>query len=92
MKISTEPIGSIPRSGSLIDAMGNHAAGNLNAAEMDNLFKEATQTIIRKFEESGSEISYLREKKNRKKRSKHAKPLISGAMKYALLNRSIFRC
>ena len=56
MKISTEPIGSIPRSGSLIDAMGNHAAGNLNAAEMDNLFKEATQTIIRKFEESGSEI------------------------------------
>jgi len=56
MKISTEPIGSIPRSPELIDAMGAYAAGNITAEEMNRLYNEATLSVIKRFEDTRSEV------------------------------------
>ena len=54
--IPTEPIGSIPRSPALIDAMGEFHAGRLTREKMDALYAEALQDTIRRFEETGSPV------------------------------------
>jgi 5-methyltetrahydropteroyltriglutamate--homocysteine methyltransferase len=56
MPIPTEPIGSIPRSPALIQAMGEFRAGRLAQERMDALYTEALRDTIRKFEETGSPV------------------------------------
>src|ERR1700685_4258757 len=54
MRIPTEPIGSIPRTVALIDAIaasGDHAAPSLNP-----LYEEAVRDTIKQFEATGSPV------------------------------------
>jgi 5-methyltetrahydropteroyltriglutamate--homocysteine methyltransferase len=54
--LRTEPIGSVPRSAQLLDAMGGHAAGKLSAAELEAAFDEAVRDTVKRFEEAGEQI------------------------------------
>ena len=54
MTIPTEPIGSIPRPGELIEAIS--AIGNDSAPELDPLYEEAIKDTIRQFEATGSPV------------------------------------
>jgi len=54
--IPTEPIGSIPRSAKLIQAIRAFDTGSLEQHEMEELFDEATQETIQKFIETGSPV------------------------------------
>ena len=56
MPIPTEPIGSIPRAPSLIQAMGDFRAGRLTQERMDALYTDALRDTIRRFEETGSPV------------------------------------
>lgn len=56
MSIPTEPIGSVPRSHELQEAMTAYAAGDLPSAEMDALFDDAVSRTIARFESTGSPI------------------------------------
>jgi 5-methyltetrahydropteroyltriglutamate--homocysteine methyltransferase len=53
MIIPTEPIGSIPRPGELIDAITNSPS---DVASLDRLYDEAIRDTIRRFEETGSPV------------------------------------
>ena len=55
-RIPTEPIGSIPRPLSLIEAVREHERGTISAAELDALYADATLDTIRRFEETGSPV------------------------------------
>jgi 5-methyltetrahydropteroyltriglutamate--homocysteine methyltransferase len=54
MRIPTEPIGSIPRPISLIDAIA--VAGDNAATSLDPLYEEAIQDTIKQFEATGSPV------------------------------------
>lgn len=55
MTIPTEPIGSIPRPRSLIDAVAKNG-GSIDGPELDRLFDDAVRDTIARFEETGSPI------------------------------------
>src|ERR1700685_3625858 len=54
MKIPTEPIGSIPRPGELIDAIAE--VGDYADPKLDPLYEKAIRETIEEFEETGSPI------------------------------------
>jgi 5-methyltetrahydropteroyltriglutamate--homocysteine methyltransferase len=54
MLIPTEPIGSIPRPPSLIEAMGAFQAGRMPQSELDAHFAAAVRETIERFEATGS--------------------------------------
>jgi 5-methyltetrahydropteroyltriglutamate--homocysteine methyltransferase len=54
MDIPTEPIGSIPRPPSLIDAVGK--VGDSDAVELDPLYEAAIRDTIKAFEATGSPV------------------------------------
>ena len=56
MNIPTEPIGSIPRTPALIDAMRAFAVGRLDQAELDRLGDEAVRETIAALEATGSPL------------------------------------
>jgi 5-methyltetrahydropteroyltriglutamate--homocysteine methyltransferase len=56
MSLPTEPIGSIPRSPALIEALGAYAAGRLSRADYDRLGDEAVRDTIAQLEATGSPI------------------------------------
>jgi 5-methyltetrahydropteroyltriglutamate--homocysteine methyltransferase len=56
MPIPTEPIGSIPRPQSLIEAMKSWQDGKLSAADLHTIEQEALADTIRRFEATGSPI------------------------------------
>ena len=56
MKILTEPIGSVPRSKYLVDALGAFAQQQINETELSKLFDEALKDTIKRFEETGSPV------------------------------------
>jgi 5-methyltetrahydropteroyltriglutamate--homocysteine methyltransferase len=56
MAIPTEPIGSIPRPQTLIDAMVSFHAGRLDREVLDAARREALKDTIQRFEETGSPV------------------------------------
>jgi 5-methyltetrahydropteroyltriglutamate--homocysteine methyltransferase len=54
MNIPTEPIGSIPRPLSLIEAI--NARGDGTDPSLDGLYEEATRDTIEQFEATGSPV------------------------------------
>ena len=56
MNLPTEPIGSIPRTPALIDAMRAFAMGRLDQAELARLGDEAVRETIAAFEATGSPV------------------------------------
>jgi 5-methyltetrahydropteroyltriglutamate--homocysteine methyltransferase len=56
MSLPTEPIGSIPRPGYLVEGLGKFAAGELDAAALGELQARALADTIRRFEETGSPV------------------------------------
>jgi 5-methyltetrahydropteroyltriglutamate--homocysteine methyltransferase len=56
MPISTEPIGSIPRSSELLAAMQAHAAGKMSDEQFRAVEEAAIEETIRRLEETGSPV------------------------------------
>ena len=56
MAILTEPIGSIPRPTSLIQAIAVFGAGNISRELLDNAYAEALRDTIERFEQTGSQV------------------------------------
>ena len=56
MAILTEPIGSIPRPTSLIQAIAAFGAGNTSRELLDNAYAEALRDTIERFEQTGSPV------------------------------------
>jgi 5-methyltetrahydropteroyltriglutamate--homocysteine methyltransferase len=56
MSILTEPIGSIPRPASLIEAILRSQAGQTSAATLKAAFEEALRDTIRRLEQTGSPV------------------------------------
>lgn len=56
MTIPTEPIGSIPRPGYLVEALGEHAAGRLDADGLGESREKALVETIKRLEETGSPV------------------------------------
>ena len=56
MPIPTEPVGSIPRPQSLLDAMSAFAAGRISAADLDAAGTDAVRDTIARFEATGSPV------------------------------------
>lgn len=56
MGIPTEPIGSIPRSPALLQAMAAAQKGEITAAALDEACAEAIRDTIQRFEETGSPV------------------------------------
>ena len=56
MKISTEPVGSVPRPAYLIEAMGAFAKGQIKEAELSSLTEKAIKETIRSLEQTGSPV------------------------------------
>jgi 5-methyltetrahydropteroyltriglutamate--homocysteine methyltransferase len=56
MTIPTEPIGSIPRPQSLIDAMRKYAEGSLSQSEFSAISEDALNDTITRFEATGSPV------------------------------------
>ena len=56
MPIPTEPIGSIPRPGWLIEGMQAAAEGRLDSDELDGLFADAVRETVASFEATGSPV------------------------------------
>jgi len=54
--IPTEPIGSIPRPGWLIEGMQAAAEGRLDSDELDGLFADAVRETVASFEATGSPV------------------------------------
>lgn len=54
--LPTEPIGSIPRSQELQDAMRSAAAGRITPDELESFVDDAVRDTLRRFEETGSPI------------------------------------
>lgn len=54
--IPTEPIGSIPRPRTLVDAMAAFAAGQISAHDVDRLRADAVRDTIAQFEATGSPV------------------------------------
>ncbi|MEU4805261.1 cobalamin-independent methionine synthase II family protein [Actinosynnema sp. NPDC023587] len=56
MRIPTEPIGSIPRPGELIQGHHDFAAGNIDAETLRDLTDQAVGDTVRRFEATGSPV------------------------------------
>jgi 5-methyltetrahydropteroyltriglutamate--homocysteine methyltransferase len=56
MPIPTEPIGSVPRPPSLIDAMHGFDAGRVSRADLDARYEAALRDSITRFEATGSPV------------------------------------
>jgi 5-methyltetrahydropteroyltriglutamate--homocysteine methyltransferase len=56
MSISTEPIGSIPRPASLVEAMLAFQAGKTNDASLEAAYSEALRDTIERLEQTGSPV------------------------------------
>jgi 5-methyltetrahydropteroyltriglutamate--homocysteine methyltransferase len=56
MKISTEPVGSIPRPRYLIEAMGSFAKGQIKETELAQLTHQAIEETMKQFELTGSPV------------------------------------
>ncbi|MDI5980766.1 cobalamin-independent methionine synthase II family protein [Amycolatopsis magusensis] len=56
MRIPTEPIGSVPRPAYLIEAMGEFAAGRIDAAALAEYRDKALAETIARFTETGSPV------------------------------------
>ncbi|MGA5193118.1 cobalamin-independent methionine synthase II family protein [Streptomyces exfoliatus] len=56
MSIPTEPIGSLPRPRALQDALADHAAGRLSAAELKKLQDQAVVDTLARLEQTGSPL------------------------------------
>lgn len=56
MPIPTEPIGSIPRPASLIQAVVDFQSGKINRAALEDAYTEATRDTIERFERTGSPV------------------------------------
>ncbi len=56
MTLVTEPVGSVPRSAELQEAMQQFAGGSINAEAMDVAFDDAVQDTLNRFEKTGSPI------------------------------------
>lgn len=56
MAIPTEPIGSIPRSNQLLNAMTDHSAGRISGEQLQTAEAEALRETISRFEETGSPV------------------------------------
>ncbi len=56
MAIPTEPIGSIPRPLSLIQALSKFQEGRITEAEVESLYDEALRDTIQRFEQTGSPV------------------------------------
>jgi 5-methyltetrahydropteroyltriglutamate--homocysteine methyltransferase len=56
MTIPTEPIGSIPRSPELINAVRDFAQGRISQAELDTFYQSALLDTIARFEATGSPV------------------------------------
>ena len=54
--IPTEPIGSVPRPGYLIEAMGAHAAGDLDDAGLGSAMERALAETVAEMEATGSPV------------------------------------
>jgi len=56
MAILTEPIGSIPRPPSLIEAMAAAQAGKASPARLESLYADALRDTIERFQQTGSPV------------------------------------
>ncbi len=56
MTLPTEPVGSIPRPGALIEGLTAFGAGRISAGALDALYDGAVRDTIRRFEETGSPV------------------------------------
>lgn len=56
MPIPTEPIGSIPRPASLIQAVADFQSGKIDRAMLDDAYTEAIRDTIERFEQTGSPV------------------------------------
>jgi 5-methyltetrahydropteroyltriglutamate--homocysteine methyltransferase len=56
MSIPTEPVGSVPRSAELQQAIDRHASGDLKQVELDRLFDDAVRDTLERFEATGSPV------------------------------------
>ncbi|HEY0495503.1 MAG TPA: cobalamin-independent methionine synthase II family protein [Kutzneria sp.] len=56
MSLPTEPIGSIPRPGYLLDGMAAFAAGRIDRAALDELSESALRDTIERLEQAGSPV------------------------------------
>ena len=56
MELPTEPIGSIPRPASLLEAMASYQAGQTNRDHLDQAFADALRDTIQRFEKTGSPV------------------------------------
>jgi 5-methyltetrahydropteroyltriglutamate--homocysteine methyltransferase len=56
MKIATEPVGSIPRPGYLLEAMRSFAKGEIKENELSKVTEKAIQETIKLFELTGSPV------------------------------------
>ena len=56
MQVQTEPIGSVPRPVELILGIKAHAAGQINDADLQQLYNSAVADTIKKLEETGSPV------------------------------------
>jgi 5-methyltetrahydropteroyltriglutamate--homocysteine methyltransferase len=56
MTLPTEPIGSIPRPRTVVDAMQAVARGDMKARELDARIEEAALDTVRRFEATGSPV------------------------------------
>ena len=56
MPIPTEPIGSIPRPGWLLDGVEAFGGGEISKAQLDELFDAAVSDTLEQFEATGSPI------------------------------------
>jgi 5-methyltetrahydropteroyltriglutamate--homocysteine methyltransferase len=54
--IPTEPIGSIPRSPGLLEAIASHQAGALGREALDRAYSEALRDTIQRLEQTGSPV------------------------------------
>ena len=54
--LPTEPIGSIPRSPALVQAIRDADAGRLDPADLEALCEEAVKDTLRRFEDTGSPV------------------------------------
>jgi 5-methyltetrahydropteroyltriglutamate--homocysteine methyltransferase len=56
MNIPSEPIGSIPRSGTLQQALADHASGKVDSSELERMYDEAVKDTVEEFHKTGSPI------------------------------------
>lgn len=54
--LETEPIGSVPRSAELLDALGRAGAGELSPGELDAVVERALEDTVARFVETGSPV------------------------------------